>query len=435
MTRGAKRVFVLVATLVCAAAPARALVVQAPLALTSGGCLHDPGASAVEANCASSAHGLEGAAALAVGSGRLFVAASDAGTVTALPVPGTAGVARPGRSAAAIPELAGVDALAVAPGGGAVYAGSTDGDAVVGLAPTTLAPLARGCVARHASARCAALGTIGSVGGLALSPDGRDLYAATFGSAPGADTLVALARSPSDGSLTLAPQAPCVQSLGSARAVCPVRAPGLEGLSAVIVTADGRFAYAASPVSSAVVVLRRNRTTGSLTPLKGNAACLRDASVKNAGNAGCTGVIAGLRGARALALSPDQTTLIVTADDPGSVVALRRNRTTGTLALHRGGCLSAAIVAGCANVSALRGAQQSIFAGGGHSLLVAALGANAVVALGLDGAGALAAPTDPVRDLGTLSGPTAITAGAGAPAVYVASELDDSVVTLSTAGR
>lgn len=425
-------VLVLVATLACAAVPARALIVQAPLALTPGGCLHDPSASAADPHCASTAHGLGGPAALAVGSGRLYVAASDAGTVTALPVGGAAGIARPGRSAVGVPELAGADALAVAPGDGPVYAGSTDGDAVVALGRKTLAPVTGGCIARHASARCASWGAIGSVGGLALSPDGSDLYAATFGTTAGADTLVTLSRSRHDGALTLAPRAPCVQSLGRAPAVCPLRVPGLEGLTAVVVTADGRFAYTAAPVSSAVVALHRNRTTGRLTPLRGNAGCLRDASIKDAGNQGCAGVVPGLRGARALALTPDGRTLIVTAGDPGSVVALRRNRTTGTLALHPGGCLSAAVVTGCTTVPALRGAQQSIVTGGGRGLLVAALGADAVVALGLNGAGALAAPTDPVRDLGTLSGPSALTAGAGAPAVYVASELDDSVLTMAS---
>src|SRR5262249_35751789 len=155
-----------------------------------------------------------------------------------------------GRSAAGVPELAGADALAVAPGGGQVYAGTTDGHAVVGLAAKTLSPVTGGCVARHASARCAAWGAVGSVGGLALSPDGRDLYAATFGPPAGADTLVTLARA-RDGAL--APGPGCVQSLGPGAAVCPRRAPGLEGLTAVVVTGDGRFAYAASPVSSAVV--------------------------------------------------------------------------------------------------------------------------------------------------------------------------------------
>ncbi len=206
--------------------------------------------------------------------------------------------------------------------------------------------------------------------------------------------------------------------------------PGLEGLSAVIVTADGRFVYTASPVSSAVVVLRRNRLTGRLTPLRGAGACLRDASTTDAGNDGCTTAVPGLRGARSLTLTDDGRTLIVTAGDPGSVVALTRNRTTGTLTMHAGGCLTAAAVAGCQKVDGLRGAQQSVAIDGGRELLVAAQAANALVAVGLDPAGVLSAPTDPLRTLGTLSGPALLAAGAKAPAVYVASPYDDAVVTL-----
>ncbi len=431
----ARRVaWVLVATLACAVAPARALIVQAPLAALPGGCVHDPGASASDPACMATATGLRGPAALAADGGRLFVAAADDGTVTALNVHGSGGVARAGRSASATAALAGADALAVGPGGHQIYAGSTDGHAVVGLDAATLQAVAGGCVARHATAACAAAPAIGSVGALALSPDGHHLYAATFGTAAGADTLVPLSRSRGDGSLRVDPHAPCLQSLGAAAAVCPLRVPGLEGLTAVIVTADGRFAYTAAPVSSAVVALRRNRLTGRLTPLPGAGGCLRDRSVTDAGNHGCPTAIAGLRGARALALSANGTTLIVTADDPGSVVALRRNRTTGALAFHAGGCLSAAVVAGCTQLAALRGARQSLVADHGRELLVAALGADAVVALGLDAPGHLAAPTEPVRDLGTLSGPTALAAGDGAPAVYVASPLDDSVMTLSSSG-
>ncbi len=378
----ARRLLIVLATLLGVAAPADALILAAPVGPTPGGCVRDIAAAPVR-SCAT-ARGLGSPAALAIAGKRLLVAAADDGTVTALDLRGSRAVARPSpQRPAHVPGLTGVDALAVSPDARDAYAGSTDDRAVVGLRAATLDPIAGGCVARRATASCTGSGLLASIGGLAMSPDGLHLYAATFAAQAGADRLVTLARSRRDGTLRVAPQAPCVQSLGRASAVCPIRAPGLEGLSAVIVTADGRFVYTASPVSSAVVALRRNRLTGRLTPLRGAGACLRDASTTDAGDDGCATGVPGLRGARSLTLTDDGRTVIVTAGDPGSVVALTRNRTTGTLTMHAGGCLTAAVVAGCQKVDGLRGAQQSVAIDGGRKLLVAAQAANALVAVGL----------------------------------------------------
>lgn len=425
----ARRLLIVLATLLGAAAPAHALILAAPVGPTPGGCVRDTAAAPVR-SCAT-ARGLGSPAALAVAGKRLLVAAADDGTVTALDLRGTRAVARPGsRRPARVAGLTGVDALAVSPDARDAYAGSTDDRAVVGLHAATLEPIAGGCVARHATTSCTGSSNLASIGGLAMSPDGHHLYAATFAAQAGADRLVTLSRSRSDGTLRVAPHAPCVESLGKSSAVCPVRSPGLEGLSAVIVTADGRFAYTASPVSSAVVALRRNRLTGRLTPLHGVGGCLHDSSTTDGGNDGCATTVPGLRGARSLTLTDDGRTLIVTAGDPGSVVALVRNRTTGTLALHAGDCLTVAVVAGCQTVAGLRGAQQSVVIDGGREVLVAAQAANALVGIGLDADGALTTPTDPLRTLDTLSGPALLAAGAKPPAVYVASPYDDAVVTL-----
>jgi DNA-binding beta-propeller fold protein YncE len=446
----ARRLLGLLVALSSAAAPAHALLVAGPLVAAAGGCTHDVSRTgAINALCQPQAPGLAGPAALAVDGGEVIVAAADDGAVTILRRHGGHGVAQstpPPRShncvaasgtecARIVTGLAGADALAVSPDGRDVYAGSSDDRAVVGLTAKTLAPIAGACVIRTPHAGCAQTSTLASVGGLAFSPDGRYLYAASFGAGPGRDVLSTLSRSVSTGALSVDRRAPCIQSLGSGTAVCPRRTAGLEGLTSAIVSADGRDVYAASPISGAVVGFLRNRFTGAITPLGGPGGCLHDAHTTATDDRGCATATAGLRGVRSLVLSSDGTTLFAVAADPGSIVALARNPADGALAPRPGGCLSAAVVAGCTTVPALRGAQTSALADGGHQLLVAALGANAVVALGVDPAtGAVAAPTTPLTDVGTLSGPVTLAAGDDGREIYVASQLDDSVATLLDTG-
>jgi DNA-binding beta-propeller fold protein YncE len=446
----ARRTVLVLASLLSVAAPAHALLATGPLSAPAGGCVHDLARTgAGDPLCAHVTPGLGAPAALAVDGDRLFVAAAGSGAVTALTLHGTNAVAQAGPSPRAgdcvvasgtacsriVRGLAGVDALAVSPDGRDLYAGSADGRAVVGLTAATLVPIAGGCVAHLAHHLCPATTPLASVGGLAMSPDGHNVYVASFGEAAGADTLVALTRSVRTGALKVDAGASCIASLGRAAVACPTRVAGLEGLTAAIVTADGRFVYAASPTSSAVVGFIRNRFSGRLTALGGAGGCLRDATTNNSGNQGCATATPGLRGARGLALSPDGRTLFVIASDPGSVVALARNPGTGALTPRPGGCLSATATLGCETVTGLRGAQAGAVADHGGQLVVAALGADAVLALAIDPtSGVPAAPDATIRDLGTLSGPAAIAAGDGGPAIYVASALDDSVATLTDAG-
>ncbi len=439
--------FVMMLTLLAGiAAPAHALVVAGPIDAVPDGCIHDAAAATSDELCTHLAPGLGGPAALAIAGPRVFVASADESAVTALSRRGRTGTAIGGPSprsrhcVTAAPSaacsrivfgLSGVDALAASPDGRDIYAGSRDDQAVVGLATATLDPIAGACLIHRGRRGCAATGALRSVGALAMAPDGRQVYAATFGTTTGQDTLVTLARSVHSGALHVDHRAPCIQSQGSAPAVCPARAAGLEGLTSIVVTADGRFVYAASPISSAVVGFLRNRATGRLTPLApGAGGCVHDSATGAAGNQGCATATPGLRGARNLALSRDGATLIVVAGDPGSVVALARNPSTGALAPKAGGCLSAVARQGCTLVGSLRGAQAAVVTADGAHLVVVALGANAVLALSLDpSAGTLTAPSTPLRDLGGPSGPVALAAGDG-HAIYVASALDDSVVTL-----
>jgi len=422
--------------------PASALQTAPPLGALggTGGCVRDVLAPDL-GGCARTAAGLQGAGSIALvdGGRHVAVAAPGSDAVSFLRrTPGAGTLARgfcitpPGEAACPVHAggLHGADALAAT--AGMLDVGSIDDRAVVVLRGGSVA----GCVSAGPVAGCALRdAALGHVAALAVSPDGHTAYAASYGSDPGADTIVALAqRAPTTARagrpvVVLQPvggSGGCAQSLGGSRAHCP-RTTGLQGVVGVAVSGDGRSLYAASAVSSAIVGFARNPGTGAITP----AGCIGDATRVGSGDTPCPLRIAGMRGADAVALSPDGRFVYVASQDPGAVVAFARDTTTGALRPLGGvgGCLSAYALPGCATVPSLRGARALAFAPGGGELDVAAPGADAVVPLRRDATGGLTAPPS----LSPAAAPILNGVGALAPfgrQLYGASAVDDGVVVL-----
>jgi DNA-binding beta-propeller fold protein YncE len=236
-----------------------------------------------------------------------------------LPVHG--GAAIPGR--AILPHrVAGPQSLAVFVAGAAVAGLGTAAQ------PGQLVQLAgRGaCVSQLATEGiCAGARALNGPDALAVSPDGRNVYAASSGVAPNvsgnAGSIAVFARDRATGRITQpAGAAGCVGDLddgcGEARAV--------QGTSAVAVSANGRHVYATGFASGSVATFDRS-SGGVLTQLPGAAGCAGADPTE-----GCTAG-SGLRGAADIAITRDGANLYVASARSNAVAAFSRNASSGQL--------------------------------------------------------------------------------------------------------
>jgi hypothetical protein len=117
----------------------------------------------------------------------------------------------------------------------------------------------------------------------------------------------------------------------------------LDKVSGLVVTRDGRNAYAAVRDGGAVVAFRRDRRTGVLHQLDGTDGCLGGAPAD-----GCAPA-RNLGGARALTLSPDGRGVYVAG--AGGLAVLARDPHTGALRQLSGrrGCVTESGQEGCAD--------------------------------------------------------------------------------------
>lgn len=451
------------AVLCLVSAPAAAVVIYGqPQALPgAGGCLLDPLAAALsQPPCPGVADGLAGAQALALSPDGTNVYVAGEGGVAELLRDATTGALRPARSPSADAcigaeasgpcaledaALGGADALAVSPDGRFVYVGASDTAAVSAFArgPNgVLTPLPRsaggyaGCVAGielegTPPAPCAAhVHALRGVDALAISPDGRYLYALSYGLAPGTDSIVTIARNRASGALKpLGGTRGCLQSRPG-RGCEPVA--DLEGASAITISPDGRFVYVASELSGAVRAFARNRRTGLLKPLEGRGDCVSSPGAAP-GDVACVLTMPELDGARALALSPNGRELYVAAFDPGAVVTLERDPKSGRIEPGPSDCLQAQSSAACPDgLAFLRGTVAIEAAPDGLAVYALSEGGNSIVELERDPAyGGLSLAGPSPSGLGPLGGPAALALARGGGSLYIASPFDDGVAALA----
>ena len=208
-----------------------------------------------------------------------------------LPVQGCAtGVALPGPLG-----------VVVSPDGKNIYAISIGFVAVFARSPSgalTQLPGSSGCLSADGSdsveGACTTVPLLDGSLGIALSPDGRDVYVAT----PVGSAVIVLARDSKSGRLTsIAAPAGCVSADGSDGQCTKGRA--LDGVSALAVSHDGKSVYATAAGANAVVAFARG-SNGLLRQLAGTASCVSDG-----GSAGACISGRSLIGPQALDLSPD----------------------------------------------------------------------------------------------------------------------------------
>jgi DNA-binding beta-propeller fold protein YncE len=272
-------------------------------------------------------------------------------------------------------------AIAVSADGQNVYVASSKSDAIAIFTRnqktgTLTQPTGKGgCVSVKGKGGCArALGLDGP-NSVALSPEGRFLYATSRAS----NSVTAFHRNTSTGALTqLAPGTGCVAGV-------PI--PGctegraLVGPDVVAVSADGQNVYVGSFFGNAVATFQRAKN-GVLTQAADTTGCIAEAT------AGCAAGIA-LGAPEGLAVSPDGSSVYVAAALSNAVVELVREPKTGALSQPSDGCIVEVALTGCTTGVQLSGANAVAIAPAGRDVYVTSLLSNSVTSFSRSAAGVL----------------------------------------------
>lgn len=181
---------------------------------------------------------------------------------------------------------------------------------------------------------------------VAVSPDGRNVYATSFSSnSPSAPTgLAAFSRNSLTGALTQLPgTGGCFTQSGDSPAgtgTCTIVPNyGFGGDSAnIAISPDGKFVYVVS--SNIILVFGRDPATGALMQLAGTLGCLTPN-----GSGGTCQEASHLADPQDVSISPDGHFLYVSELSPDGIEVLSRDATTGGLSEVQ--CLFDSSVSGC----------------------------------------------------------------------------------------
>jgi DNA-binding beta-propeller fold protein YncE len=274
-------------------------------------------------------------------------------------------------------------AIALSPDGKHVYVAASRSDAIAifrrdaRTGRLTQPPGTGGCVAVKGASGCARAVGLDGPNSLAISADGRSLYATSRGS----NSVSAFRRNPANGALSQLPaSAGCIAGLP-----VPVCAAGraLLGPDVVVVSPDGENVYVGSFFANAVAVFDRDRASGALTQAGDSSGCLAEAI------AGCAVGLA-LGAPEGMAISGDGANLYVATAVSSALVVLARDRSTGALtqASDGSGCIVDTPLTGCTTGVQLGGANAVAFNPGGDVYATSLL-SNSVTAFTRTSSGAL----------------------------------------------
>jgi DNA-binding beta-propeller fold protein YncE len=288
-----------------------------------------------------------------------------------------------------------------------------------------------GCIHRKGTNRCARGRALTSPEDIVVSPDGRHVYVAAYGS----HAVAAFARNRRTGSLEQLPgRRGCVHHRNRSGGCTAVRALG--GPLALAISPDGRNVYAASAASDAVTTFARNRRTGALTQAAGVKGCIsaRPGDECLVGRA--------LNEPTSLAVSPDGQRVYVAGRRFPSGVAILTRAGDGSLTQAGGaaGCVTHRGGFDCASARAISAPEEVAVSPDSRHVLVAGMRSDAVAFLtsgpgGLsqaDGAaGCVARGTSEGCERGhTLRGPVDLAISPDGRYVYTASSVADGIAVL-----
>jgi len=252
--------------------------------------------------------------------------------------------------------LSGADAVAISPDGKHVYATAYSSGGVAIFARNPGGGLRQiGCV--RPVKTCTGMRALAGAASVAVSPDGENVYVASAE----ADAVVSFARDPGTGLLS---PLDCISDDGTDRLCTTGNA--LRGAYSIVVAPDGKNVYVAAYNSNSVLTFARDPATGKLT----QRGCVLD----NAPRRGSCTPGHALESPADLAITRDGRTVFAAAVDSSSVVVFARNGTSGTLTEI--GCVSEVydedeVKDGCAHTRPLDGASSVAVSPSGTVLYVA----------------------------------------------------------------
>jgi DNA-binding beta-propeller fold protein YncE len=290
-------------------------------ALSNPSCIDDPPALA---GCAATAEGLSTAADVALspdGASVYAVSAFDDAIVRfdraangALTPQGCiSDIGDPAGCGAIAQGLDTAVGVAVSPDGASVYAASEGDDAIVRFDRAASGALSNpSCIADTGDvAGCGATAEgLNSAGGVAVSPDGGSVYAVSF-----VDSAIVRFDRAGSGALS---NPSCIDD-PPALAGCAATAQGLGNATDVAVSADGASVYAVSLGDDAIVRFDR-AASGVLS----NPSCVDDPPAL----AGCGATAQGLDGAVGVAVSPDGASVYAASNTDDAIVRFDRELAT-----------------------------------------------------------------------------------------------------------
>lgn len=276
--------------------------------------------------------------------------------------------------------------VAISPDGESVYVASFTSSAIAifDRDPTTGALTQKagtaGCIWNAPASVCAEGKGLGSTNGVAVSPDGENVYAAAF-----SGDAVAIFDRDAEGGLTQ-PAAPAGCIWLAPAGDCQ-NGKALDGARRVTVSPDGKNIYVAAQASKAVAVFDRDLTTGALVQKQGFAGCV---SFNGSGGNCANGV--GLGIPVSVTVSPDGKNLYAAS---GALAVFDRDPTTGVLTQKAGldGCISQSGTSedgdggSCTDGRAIQSADAVAISPDGRNAYLAANGQNAVSIFDRDPAG------------------------------------------------
>lgn len=338
------------------------------------GCIADKGAQ----GCAK-AVGLRGANSLALSPNgkQVYVTARDSNTVTAFQRNPKSGALRQIGCIAAKASAgceAGVaisapDVVVASADGRNVYVGSFTGSAVLAFSRSgngTLTQLGGtdACIA-ESTAGCATGIALENPEGLAISKDGKTLYAAT----PGSNAVAVLQRDTGTGALSQATDGTgCVTD--TPLAGCATGRV-LAGANAAALSPDGRHLYSSTLLNSSIAAFAVS-SAGAIQQPAGIDGCN-----VNGGSAYCR-YAREMSQPEGLVVSPDGRNLYVTAYKTGAVAVFDRNRRTGGLLQKDGRAACVSAKGECSRGRALAGVSSAVVSPDGRNLYTTSSKSDAV---------------------------------------------------------
>jgi 6-phosphogluconolactonase (cycloisomerase 2 family) len=240
------------------------------------------------------------------------------------------------------------------------------------------------------------LAGLGGARGLALSPDGKNVYVASQTD----DSVVNFSRNAAGGLVFAETQKDGTNGID-----------GLGGASAVTVSPDGAHVYVAGTAEDAIAIFSRSATTGALAFV----GFVRD---------GTAGVDA-LAGVRSVAVSPDGAHVYAAAFDDRAVMVFARDPISGALsAIEKQ-------VDGVNGVDGLSGASATVVSPDGANVYAAGANDDAVVVFGRDPATGKLTFVEEKRNgangITGLSGASALALSADGAHLYVAGPNGDTL--------